>query len=73
MKRKMIQADGETSHLHECSHLPSKAEETGSNRRDPVELESFCITKETTDKTRGQSTEREKIVPNDTTDEGLAS
>lgn len=69
----MIQADGETNHLHECSHLPSKAEETGSNRLDPVELESFCITKETIDRARGQSAEWEEIVPNDPADEGLAS
>lgn len=66
----MTQADGGTNHLYECFALPPEAEETGSNKGDPVTLQSFCIAKETIDKTGRQSTEREKIVPSDMTDEG---
>lgn len=69
----MTQADGGTNHLYECFTLPPKAEETGSNKWDPVTLQSFCIAKETIDKTERQSAEREKMVPNDMTDKGLAS
>ena len=43
------------------------------NKWDLIKLKSFCTEKETTDKTKGQPTEWEKIFANEATDKGLIS
>ena len=46
---------------------------TKINKWDLIKLKSFCTAKETTDKTRRQPTEWEKIFANDMTNKGLIS
>ena len=43
------------------------------NKWDLIKLKSFCIAKETINKTKRQLTEWEKIFANDVTDKGLIS
>ena len=43
------------------------------NKWDLIKLKSFCTTKETISKVKGQSFEWEKIIANETTDKGLIS
>ena len=38
-----------------------------------IKIKNLCTAKETVDKTKGQSTEWEKIFANDTQDKGLVS
>ena len=40
---------------------------------DLIKIKSFCISKETIDKTKTQASESEKISANDTSDKGLVS
>ena len=55
------------------SDLSPKVEEikTKINKWDLIILESFCIAKDIINKTKRQSTEWEKISPNDMTNKGL--
>ena len=46
---------------------------TKINKWDPMKLKSFCITKETINKTKRQPSEWEKIFANEATDKGLIS
>ena len=46
---------------------------TKINKWDLMKLKSFCTAKETTDKTKRQPSEWEKIFANEATDEGLIS
>ena len=43
------------------------------NKWDLIKLESFCTAKETINKIKGQPSEWEKIIANETTDKGLIS
>ena len=49
----------------------AKETKTNINKLDLIKLESFCTTKETSDNMRGQPTEQEKTLANDSTDKGL--
>ena len=55
--------------------LSPKAKETKPkiNKWDLIKLKNFCPAKETTNKTKRQPTEWEKIFVNDMTDKGLIS
>ena len=46
---------------------------TKVNKGDLIKLKSFCTAKETISKVKGQPSEREKIIANETTDKGLIS
>ena len=46
---------------------------TKINKWDLIKLKSFCTAKETTNKTKRQPTDWEKIFANDATDKGLIS
>ena len=46
---------------------------TKVNKWDLIKLESFCTAKETISKVKGQPSEWEKIIANETTDKGLIS
>ena len=46
---------------------------TKVNKWDPIKLESFCTTKETTNTVKRPPSEWEKIIANETTDKGLIS
>ena len=46
---------------------------TKVNKWDLIKLESFCTAKETINKIKGQPSEWEKIIANETTDKGLIS
>ena len=46
---------------------------TKINKQDPIKLKSFCTAKETISKVKGQPSEWEKIIANETTDKGLIS
>ena len=46
---------------------------TKINKWDLIKLKSFCIAKETKNKTKRQPTEWEKIFANNATDKGLVS
>ena len=46
---------------------------TKINKWDPMKLKSFCITKETINKTKRQLSEWEKIFANKASDKGLIS
>ena len=52
--------------------MPDKRNKS-KNKQDLIKHNSFCTAKETTDKTKRQPTEWEKIFPNDATDEWLIS
>ena len=46
---------------------------TKINKWDLIKLRSFCTAKQTINKTKRQPTQREKILANDATDNGLIS
>ena len=46
---------------------------TKINKQNLIKLKSFCTAKETTNKTKRQPTEWEKIFANEATDRGLVS
>ena len=46
---------------------------TKINKGDPIKLKNFCTAKETTNKTKRQPEESEKIFANDETNKGLVS
>ena len=46
---------------------------TKVNKGDLIKLKSFCTAKETISKVKGQPSEREEIIANETTDKGLIS
>ena len=46
---------------------------TKVNRRELIKLKSFCRAKKTISKVKGQPSEWEKIMTNETTDKGLIS
>ena len=57
-----------------CDPSPKGMEiKTKVNKWDMIELKSFCTTKETISKVKGQPSEWEKIIANKTTEKGLVS
>ena len=56
-----------------CRLLLEKKIKAKINKGDLIKLISFCLAKETNNKTKRQSTEWEKMFANDVTDKGLIS
>ena len=63
------------SHSNFLLNTSPDARETKAkmNYWDLIKIKIFCISKETTDKTKRQASESEKISANDTSDKGLVS